>query len=107
MNKLIKRWVRPVEIIAIVLGGIFTFITWGVDQISIRQPNWDVEVTDINEAVLDYEGRIGCSWQGVINIENKGTRPLSADDTTLSFYQFDRPKNDGVAEYSGYYYEKL
>ncbi|WP_019602000.1 hypothetical protein [Teredinibacter turnerae] len=105
MKKFIERWGRLIEIVAIILGGIFAFITWGVDQLSIRQPNWDVEVNDINEAILDYKGQIGCSWEGIVNVENKGTRPLSAGSTTLEFYRFKRPKNSGLAEYTGYFFE--
>lgn len=105
MKQIIERWARPIEILAIVFGGIFAFITWGVDQLTIRQPNWEVQVDDVNEAILEYENKIGCSWEGLVKIDNKGTRPLAAESTQLEFYLFPRPKITGIAENTGYHFE--
>jgi hypothetical protein len=105
MKQILEKWARPIEVVAIVLGGTFAFITWGGDQLSIRQPNRDVEVDSVNEAVLEYENNVGCSWEGLVKIDNKGTRPLSAESTLLEFYTFPRPKVDGVAENTGYSFE--
>ena len=106
MKKIIERWRTPIEVVAIVVGGLFAFFTWGVDQISVRQPNWDVEIQNINETTLEYNGKIGCGWEGRVVLENRGTRPLSIHDTRIEFYLFDRPENNGIAEYTGYVYEK-
>jgi len=105
MKKFLEERAKAIEVIAIVLGGIFAFITWGVDQLSIRQPNWDVMVDNVSEVILAYQGNIGCSWEGTVKIENRGTRPLSALDTKIEFYRFPRPEINGVAEYSGYHFE--
>ena len=96
----------PVEVIAILAGGLFALGTWGVDQFLLRQPNWDVSLSNVNEALLSYKSKVGCVWQGSVVTHNKGNRPLSTKDTELKFYLFPRPEVQSVAEYTGFVYEE-
>ncbi len=107
MKQIFEKWKTPIEVVAIVAGGAFAFFTWGVDQLSVRQPNWDVSVASVNAPTLEYQGAIGCAWEGEVVTENKGNRPLSVGETRIEFYLFDRPQiDDSVGEYTGFVYER-
>jgi len=107
MDKLERIKIR-VEIIAIVLAGLFAFFTWGIDN---SKPSWGLEFAnvqhltakEVNGTILvcrnkNYEDSpTSIHLSGSFIIRNKGSVPLEVPTSVIEVYVLDKPNIDNKA----------
>lgn len=112
--------IKPaVEVIAIVLAGIFSFFVWGVDALRISAPNWSVSIESFNQYdAINTKGQVSlcdvkrceeattCKIEGTVVTENKGKSPINLDNTDIEIYILERNSSNGLSNASAYKYIK-
>jgi len=103
-NWTIDKWKSLVEILAILAAGAFAFLTWGLDELRFREPNWSIYIdsTSIFETITDIDGRKVCDYKATVHVTNNSKTPLYIRDTIIDYFIVPRPDTtkNGVTESS-------
>lgn len=107
---MLERIKIVVEIFAILAAGTFAFFTWGVNYLSVTQPNWALEFIDVNQYPAELKNGVNllcknrdcsrptsCIYEGTLKVSNNGNRPLTLGETIIDLYVVNR---EPVAEFS-------
>jgi hypothetical protein len=98
-----------VEIIAIVLAGIFAVWKWGFTSYWDREESFRISVdstvdkgTFLKESLIYIEGSNYCLLEGALRVSNYSRAPIHIENSTISFFPFKRNQclneNDSLAE---------
>jgi hypothetical protein len=108
------------EILALVLGGVFVFFTWGLDQINDREPSWKIYIDAVGgdrvqlNKINNYEicadvtacKTVACKYSGVVKFENQSKRSVGITTTIVEIYPIGKLTSDGEDLSPFYMYKK-
>ena len=90
--------------LAILAAGAFAFLTWGLDEIRFREPNWSIYIdsASVFEEIMDIDDRKVCDYKATVHVKNNSKTPLYIRDTIIDYFVVPRPDTtkNGVTESS-------